>query len=99
MSRPLMGYLAGAAFALTAAASAATAFAQAGPPAPAAPLAPSAFGDHQRIERRIVTRDGEGHHMDQAEHLRTMLQLKPSQEAALTAYLAGLQLQHGAQVL
>src|SRR5206468_10236395 len=43
-------------------------------------------------ERRIVMmHDGEGHHhMDQAAHLRTMLQLKPSQEAALTAYLAAV---------
>src|SRR4051794_33630190 len=33
-------------------------------------------------ERRIIIHDGEGHHhMDQAEHLRTMLQLKPGQEA------------------
>ncbi len=50
--------------------------------------------DHQmeRAERRIVImHDGEGHHhLDQAEHLRTMLQLKPSQEAALTAYLAAV---------
>jgi hypothetical protein len=51
--------------------------------------------DHQRErfeERRIVImHDGEGHHhMDQAEHLRTMLQLKPGQEAALTAYLAAV---------
>jgi hypothetical protein len=40
-------------------------------------------------------RDGEGHHhMDQAEHLRTMLQLKPGQEAALTAYLAAVKPEH-----
>ncbi|MGZ6015515.1 MAG: Spy/CpxP family protein refolding chaperone, partial [Phenylobacterium sp.] len=50
-----------------------------------------------RIERRVIIRDGEGeghHHMDQAEHLRTMLQLKPSQEAALTAYLAAVKPEH-----
>ena len=92
MSHPVLGYLAGAAFALTAA----TAFAQAA--APAAPPAPVA-SDHehgQRVERRVVIRDGgEGHHhMDQAEHLRTMLQLKPSQEGALTAYLAATRPQH-----
>jgi hypothetical protein len=51
--------------------------------------------DHQmerHEERRImIMHDGEGHHhMDQAEHLRTMLQLKPGQEAALTAYLAAV---------
>ena len=43
-------------------------------------------------ERRImIMHDGEGrHHRDPAEHLRTMLQLKPGQEAALTAYLAAV---------
>ncbi|HLZ74331.1 Spy/CpxP family protein refolding chaperone [Phenylobacterium sp.] len=91
MSRPVLGYLAGAAFALAAT----TAFAQAA--APAAPATPAA-SDHehgQRIERRVIMRDGgEGHHMDQAEHLRTMLQLKPSQEAALTAYLAAVKPDH-----
>ena len=91
MSRPVLGYLAGAAFALTAA----SAFAQAAPPA--APPAPAA-SDHehsQRIERRVIIHDGgEGHHMDHAEHLRTMLQLKPSQEAALTAYLAATRPDH-----
>src|SRR4051812_9639179 len=46
----------------------------------------------RQIERHImIMHDGEGHHhLDQAEHLRTMLQLKPSQEAALTAYLAAV---------
>ncbi|WP_293372936.1 Spy/CpxP family protein refolding chaperone [Phenylobacterium sp.] len=82
MTRPLTSYLAGAAFALTAAASAA-AFAQ--PPAGPAPDA----GDHHQMreERQVVIRH-EG--KDQAEHLRTMLQLKPNQEAALTAYLAAV---------
>jgi protein CpxP len=98
MPRPLMGYLAGAAFALTAAAGATMAFAQAAPPASPAPADPSAFGDHehgQRIERRVIIRDGdEHHHMDQAQHLRTMLQLKPGQEAALTAYLAAVKPDH-----
>ena len=91
MPRPVLGYLAGAAFALTAA----SAFAQAAPPA--TPATPGASGDHehsQRIERRVIVRDGEGHHMDQAEHLRTMLQLKPGQEAALTAYLAAVKPDH-----
>jgi hypothetical protein len=102
MTRPLMGYLAGAAFVLTVAGTA-TAYAQATPATPPAP------GDHprsERIERQVIIRDGEGHttvsrdggerHMmslrhdgaEHAEHLRTMLQLKPGQEAALTAYLA-----------
>jgi hypothetical protein len=103
-----MGYLAGAAFALSAAGAA---YAQATPPAPS---------DHehgQRIERQVIIRDGDGHvtisrddehgamrheggerHVmimrhdgaAHAEHLRTMLQLKPSQEAALTGYLAAM---------
>jgi hypothetical protein len=111
MTRPMMGYLAGAAFVLTVAGTA-TAFAQAAPPAPPAP------GEHsQRIERQVIIRDADGHvtvqrdggdehgamrheggerrvmimrhsGAEHAEHLRTMLQLKPSQEAALTAYLA-----------
>ena len=85
MTRPLNAYLAGAAFALVAAAGAA-AFAQA--PAPPAPDG----GDHRmREERRVVVRhDGK----DQAEHLRTMLQLKPSQEAALATYLAAVRPNH-----
>jgi len=90
MSRPVLGYLAGAAFALCAT----TALAQAAAPAPA-----PAASDHehgQRIERRAIVRGGdEGrHHMDPAEHLRTMLQLKPSQEAALSAYLLAVKPDH-----
>ena len=90
MSRPGTGYIAGAAFALYAVAGAA-AYAQ---PAPA---------DHPRMERQertvIIHHGGEGHeHMammrhggeNPAEHLRTMLQLKAGQEAALTAYLAAI---------
>ncbi|HEX3367721.1 Spy/CpxP family protein refolding chaperone [Phenylobacterium sp.] len=82
MTRPLTTYLAGAAFALVAAAGAA-AFAQ--PPVPPTPD----VGDHHpmREERRVMIRH-EG--KDQAEHLRTMLQLKPAQEAALSAYLAAV---------
>jgi hypothetical protein len=51
----------------------------------------------RHIERRVIMRDdGERHgHMDPAEHLRTMLQLKPSQEPALTAYLAAMKPVHG----
>jgi hypothetical protein len=112
MTRPMMGYLAGAAFVLSVA-GAAAAYAQVAPTAPAAP--------GQRIERQVIIRDGDGHVTMQrdggdergfmrheggnarymimrhdgghggaghAEHLRTMLQLKPGQEAALTAYLA-----------
>jgi hypothetical protein len=41
-------------------------------------------------ERREYRLDGDGHHMDMAEHLRTMLQLKPGQEPALQAYVAAL---------
>jgi periplasmic protein CpxP/Spy len=96
MSRPWMGYLAGAAFALSAA-GAAAAYGQAAP----------ASGDHARVEREertvIVRHGGEGEErtvtirhggMDQAEHLRTMLQLKPNQEAALNAYLAATRPEH-----
>jgi LTXXQ motif family protein len=108
MPRPIMRYLAGAAFALTAA----SAFAQVAPPAPPVPP-PTAFDhdhadrdrahaerdraraerDHERAEQRVIVRE-ERHHMDQAEHLRTMLQLKPDQEAALTAYLAAVKPAH-----
>lgn len=51
----------------------------------------------RHIERRVIMRDdGEGRgHMDPAEHLRTMLQLKPSQEPALAAYLAAVKPMHG----
>lgn len=100
MTRPLTAYLAGAAFALTAAASA-VAFAQ--PPAPPSPDA----GDHHQMreERQVIIRHGgEGDEPmvsmmrhgreDPAEHLRTMLQLKPSQETALTAYLAAVRPDH-----
>jgi LTXXQ motif family protein len=112
MTRPIMGYLAGAAFVLSVA-GAATAYAQAAPPAP--PM-PSDHEHGQRIERQVIIKDGDGHVTIQrgggdehgmmmghggehrmmmrsdgpkhADHLRTMLQLKPNQEAALTAYLA-----------
>ena len=103
MSRPWMGYLAGAAFALSATVGAA-AFAQSAPAVAQgqadadAARAPRA---ERHEERRIIIQDGDrhfemadGHHMgppkDMAEHLRTMLQLKPGQEAALTAYLAAV---------
>jgi len=115
MSRPWTGYLAGAAFALTAAAGAAafaqsapaTAQSQAAADAARAPRAeraerPERAERAERAERRIVIQDGDRHfemaggrHMDMAEHLRTMLQLKPGQEAALTAYLAAVKTEHG----
>ena len=118
MTRPIMGYLAGAAFVLSVA-GAATAYAQATPPVPPTP---SDREHGQRIERQVIIKDGDGHVTIQrggdehgmmmghdlmrheggerrvmilrndgpghADHLRTMLQLKPGQEAALTAYLA-----------
>ena len=99
MSRPWMGYLAGAAFVLSTA-GAVAAYAQIAPPA--------APGD-RIVQREVIVGDGhdrgdrreerrviisEGHHRDQAEHLRTMLQLKPNQEAALTAYLAATAAAH-----
>lgn len=97
MSRSWMGHLAGTAFVLSAAA-AAGASAQ-------TPASPSA-GEHPRIEQRTVIvrsdggdadRDHSERHViirrggeDPTEHLRTMLQLKPSQEAALAAYVAAV---------
>ena len=86
MTRPLTTYLAGAAFALTATAGAA-AFAQ-----PPVPPTPDAGDRHQMHEehRLMIRHEGK----DQAEHLRTMLQLKPGQEAALTAYLAAVKPDH-----
>lgn len=107
MSRPWTGYLAGAAFALCAATGAA-AYAQSGPAA-AEKQADADAARAPRVERHeerhIVIQDGDrhfemmhgGHHMDMAEHLRTMLQLKPSQEAALTAYLAAVKPDHAHQ--
>ncbi len=89
MSRRLTITLAGAAFALYAAAGAA-AFAQ--------PAAPPMSGEHMSpggpMERHVmVMRHGGpgGHeHRDPTAHLRAILQLKPSQEAALTAYVAAM---------
>lgn len=60
-------------------------------------------GGERHIERRMIIRDGHdggydgGHHMDPAGHLRTMLQLKPGQEPALTAYLAAVKPMHQAE--
>jgi len=108
MPRPMTMYLAGAAFALTAAVGAA-AYAQGAPAlaqsqaAADAVQAPAPGDRHEmrREERRIVIQDGDrhfemmgGHHMDMGEHLRTMLQLKPGQEAALTAYVAAVKPDH-----
>jgi hypothetical protein len=103
MSRVWTRYLAGAAFALTAAAGAA-AYAQSEPAqAEHQAQADAARAPHveRHEERRIVIQDGDrhfemmsGHHMDMTEHLRTMLQLKPGQEAALTAYMAAMKPAH-----
>jgi hypothetical protein len=57
-------------------------------------------GAERHIERRMIIRDGDDdrhHHLDPAEHLRTMLQLKPGQEAALTTYLAAVKPAHHAE--
>jgi hypothetical protein len=110
MSRPWTGYLAGAAFALFAT-TGAVAYAQSAPAAvekqadaDAARAPKVERHEMRREERRIVIQDGDrhfemagGHHMDMSEHLRTMLQLKPSQEAALTAYLAAVKPDHAHQ--
>jgi hypothetical protein len=99
MSRPWMGYLAGAAFVLSTA-GAVEAYAQGAPPAASSDRVVEReviVGDghdrgDRREERRVIV-DGD-HHRDHAEHLRTMLQLKPAQEGALTAYLAATAPEH-----
>jgi protein CpxP len=79
MSQPYLGVLAGAAFALSAAASVA-AYAQPNPgPQPRA----------ERHERTMVIRRSD-ERPDRTEHLRAILQLKPGQEAALTAYIEAM---------
>jgi hypothetical protein len=112
MTRPWTGYLAGAAFALFAT-TGAVAYAQSAPAAAEkqadadAARAPKVERhEMRREERHIVIQDGDrhfemsgGHHMDMGEHLRTMLQLKPGQEAALTAYLAATAPQHHERIV
>ncbi|HEY3948649.1 Spy/CpxP family protein refolding chaperone, partial [Phenylobacterium sp.] len=134
MTRPLMGYLAGAAFVLSTV-GAAAAYAQASGSASAQLAQSQATADshasasvqmdhgdrdaervqrdkertadrlerqqervkeqHERIER-VEMRHGE----DAAQHLRTMLQLKPGQEAALQAYMAAMHpAHHGEQIV
>ena len=113
MSRPWMGYLAGAAFVLSTV-GAAAAYAQTSGQTTAKTAQDQAAADShlsqsvriertertdradrpdrgERIEKRIVMHHGE----DTAEHLRTMLQLKPAQEAALQAYVAAAHPAHG----
>lgn len=105
MSRAWMGYLAGAAFVLSAAGAAyaqtsvQTAQAQAAKDsAQVVRIERSEHADHadraERVERRIIMREDGGHHRDPAEHMRTMLQLKPSQEGALKAYLSAVSPEH-----
>jgi protein CpxP len=92
MPRSWMGYLAGAAFVLTATAGAG-AYAQ-GAPAPCRMDHRDGMDRHE--ERRVIIEGGDRHadmsgrHRHIGEHLRTMLQLKPSQEPALAAYLAAV---------
>ena len=79
--------LAGAVLALSTAAGA-VAYAQAAPnPEPQPRLERGERSE--RHERAIVIRRGDVR-PDQAEHLRAILQLKPAQEPALTAYLAAM---------
>jgi hypothetical protein len=47
----------------------------------------------------MVMSMGMHHRRDPAEHLRNALQLRPNQEAALTAYLGALHPQHGSMML
>ena len=77
------GAIAGAAFALFAAAGA-TAYAQ---PAPEAQ--PRLERGERHEQRTVIIRRGD-ERPDPAEHLRAILQLKPGQEAALTAYLEAM---------
>jgi len=85
------GAIAGAAFAL---------FAVAAANAQPAPSQPPGEPGH-RMERQertvIIRRDDDGPAMGahQAEHLRAILQLKPAQEGALTAYLESMHSGHG----
>ena len=91
MSRSWTGYLAGAAFALSAAASAA-AYAQ---PAPAEGGENGARSErHERV--MVVRHEDQAKH--RAEHLSALLQLKPGQEPALTAYLAAMTPDHDAMM-
>jgi hypothetical protein len=79
--------LAGAVLALSTAAGAA-AYAQAeSTPEPQPRLERGERGE--RHERAMIIRRGD-ERPDQAEHLRAILQLKPAQEPALTAYLAAM---------
>jgi hypothetical protein len=73
-------------------------FAGAGLAAYAQP-APKAEPPIERQERTVVIRRGGEHGREElgrhkAEHLRNILQLRPNQEAALTAYLAASQPDH-----
>jgi protein CpxP len=81
------GVLAGAALALSAAA-AATAYAQAAPDTEQQPRVDRGER-HERHERTVIIRRGDDG-VNQAEHLRAILQLKPAQEPALTAYLEAM---------
>jgi hypothetical protein len=81
------GVLAGAVLALSTAAGAA-AYAQAAPNPEPQPRMER--GERmERHERTMIIRRGD-ERPDQAEHLRAILQLKPAQEPALTAYLAAM---------
>ena len=84
------GVLAGAALALSAAV-AATAYAQAAPDSEQQPRVDRGerHERHERHERTVIIRRGDDG-VNQAEHLRAILQLKPAQEPALTAYLAAM---------
>jgi hypothetical protein len=76
------GVIAGAAFALCAVAA-------------SAQPAPAEHGRHvQRQERTVVIRRGDDMGAHQAEHLRAILQLKPAQEGALSAYLEAMRPAH-----
>lgn len=107
MSRRYTTLFAGAAFALFGALGAA-AYAQSPAPAPAAgshhevQVIKSADGSEVRIERdggRTMIMRTERRHEDMADHLRAVLQLKPAQEAALTAYVQALEPKTGTMVM
>jgi hypothetical protein len=82
------GVLAGAALALSAAA-AATAYAQAAPSSDQQVRIERHDGGAGHEQRMVIIRRGDDG-VNQAEHLRAILQLKPAQEPALTAYLEAM---------
>jgi hypothetical protein len=91
MSLPTRYLIASAAFA----ACAAGAYAQTAKPETRSEVRIIRDGDNVQVVRdgrsTVIMRQSERRRADRAEHLRAVLQLRPNQEAALTAYVAALQ--------